>query len=580
MKIKEITSLTWKRFFLTLLIVIISIIIRLLFFKGLGRGTAYLTFYPAVMIAAVSGGLYSGFLSTIISAVFAYYSIQKGNLSPVEWMAMSVFLLSSVMISVISEAMRIANSRAKTAQEKAEFANKAKSAFLANMSHELRTPLNAILGYSQLMQRNTSLPDETQEYLKIINSSGEHLLRLINEVLESSKIEAGRVLLELTNFDLHGLIDGVEKMFKEKAVNKSLKFELQGVKDIPGYIIADETKFRIVLINLLGNSLKFTDKGHIIVRFSIVGPGESEKILRVEIEDTGLGISDDEKEKLFNYFVQTESGRKSQSGTGLGLAISQEYVKLMGGEIYVKSKIEEGSTFWFEIKIKEGDEKSLRKQQLSDQVKSLKHGQKIPRILVVEDTDASRKLMVKLLEATGFEVAEAINGKEALERFESWHPDLIWMDIRMPVMDGKEAAKLIKASPSGKDVLIIALSAHVFGEERKEIIEAGCDDFVGKPFRESEIFEMMKKHLSLEYIYEDSVDKNNLEVISKTLDLRKLNAAMLKELAEATENTDANKVHELSDKLWLDDPDASVILKYCANNFDYDTIKFAIENAK
>jgi signal transduction histidine kinase/CheY-like chemotaxis protein len=585
MKIREITPLTWRRLLITLTIITLAAALRLWPLSSLGTSVAWLTYYPAVMVAGIYGGLFSGLFATFLSCftvifLWSVFVVQPYINKPSDWLGLVFFTFTCTMISFVTEAMRRANVRANAAQEKAESANKAKSTFLANMSHELRTPLNAILGYSKLMQRYDSLPADIHEYLKIINQSGEHLLKLINEVLESSKIEAGQVVLEPVNFNIHAMVEDIEKMFMEKADNKALRFEITGLKEIPKYIFADETKFRIVLINLLGNALKFTDKGHIIVRFSVSSSGDRETKLLVEVEDTGPGISDDEKDKLFRYFIQTESGRNSQSGTGLGLAISQEYVKLMGGTISVISEKGAGSTFRFEIQIKEGSVKEIKNQYQVCRVKSLKPGQKIPRILVAEDTDENRNLLVTLLKVVGFEVAEAVNGKEAVDVFEALHPDLIFMDIRMPVIDGLEATRMIRASRSGENVCIIALSAHVLGEEREKIKESGLDDFIGKPYRETEIFDKLKEHLGLEYIYDENLtsEVKHIEESIKTMDLSKLDSLFLHELQAAAANTDALKIEELAARIRLQNPEIAAILHNCADNFDYETIKIALKS--
>lgn len=580
-----ITPLTWRRLAATLIIISAAAALRIWPLGSLGSTLAWLTFYPAVMVISIYGGLWSGliatFLACIISAKLWFLIVENPFIkSQADWIGMAVFILTSLMISSVTEAMRRANVRAKEAQEKAETANRAKSTFLANMSHELRTPLSAILGYSQLMKRNKELPEEIHEYINIINRSGEHLLSLINDVLETSKIEAGRIILEPVTFDLHNLIGEIEKMFREKAVMKELKFDITGINDVPKYIIADATKFRIVLINLLGNAFKFTDKGHIIVRFSTKSGPETKMFLKVDIEDTGSGISAAEIEKLFKYFVQTESGRKSQSGTGLGLAISREYVRMMGGDITVTSNEGTGSTFSFTFQFTWGNEKVIKKITGQRIVKRLKPGEKIPRILVAEDNDENRNLLARFLKITGFEVAEAVDGKEAVELFEKWKPDLIWMDIRLPVIDGKEATRIIRSKETGKRVKIIALSAHALGEERKEIIDSGCDGFVAKPFRETEIFETMKKHLNIDYIYaeKEEISENRSDSLSQIPDMSLLNPEFMSELEEAVSNTDAVKIERLAEKIQQEHPEISGFLKNCAGDFDYKTITVSLNN--
>jgi len=382
------------------------------------------------------------------------------------------------------------------AKERAESANRAKSSFLANMSHELRTPMSAILGYSQLMQRDTSLSSVQKEYLNTINRSGEHLLALINEVLELSKIEARQITLVEAIFDLHDLFHDLEVMFRVRTEAKGLQLKVTGIDEVPCYIVADENKLRQVLINLMGNAVKYTETGGITVRAAM-----EEVHLIVEVEDTGYGIAEDELDKVFQYFEQTESGRKSKTGTGLGLAISREYAHIMGGDITVTSTINKGSTFRFEVAIIDGKESYIKEKVKPRRVVGLKPGQETFRILVAEDTKDSRTLLTKLLETVGFQVREAANGKETLDIFYQWHPGLIWMDIRMPVMDGLEATRHIKKAPHPP--VIVALTAHALEEEKEEILSAGCNDFVRKPFREHDIFDTMAKHLNIQYIYEE-----------------------------------------------------------------------------
>ncbi len=555
--------------------------------KSLGSILVWLTYYPAVMVAAIYGGILGGIFAAFLSCftVISFWRLIVSSpfiTDNASWLGMAVFILNCVLISFIAEAMLRANARAKKMQETAEAASKAKSTFLANMSHELRTPLNAILGYSQLMQRNHDLSGETLEYLKIINRSGEHLLKLINEVLETSKIEAGRVLLDPINFNIHLMIEDIKKMFIEKTKIKNLLFEMIGVESLPKFVIADETKLRIILINILGNAVKFTEKGHITARFSIQKTPGDEFDLAVEIEDTGPGISVDEREQIFKYFVQTQSGLKNQSGTGLGLAISREYVKLMGGDISFDSKPGKGSTFKFFIKIIEGAGIDIKESSVIKRVKSLETGQKVPRVLVADDTEENRTLLVILLKTTGFDVREAVDGKQAVDIFESWHPDFIWMDIRMPVMNGKEATKLIKSTGAGKLVKIVALSAHVFEEERKEIFAAGCDDFVAKPYRENVIFEVMAKHLGLLYNYAEEITAYKEPDINsdKVLDLSQLDDKFLSELAEAANATDSQKITALAERLRLHEPALASSLQTLADNFDYEIIRIAAQHSK
>ncbi len=407
-----------------------------------------------------------------------------------------------------------ANATARQAQEKAEMANKAKSTFLANMSHELRTPLNAILGFSQLMGRDDNLTLEQQSNLDIIEHNGEHLLTLINNILELSKIEAGRITLQEEDFDLPQLLHTLEELFSLRAAEKNLQllFELNPLT--PHYLHADQNKLRQILINLLGNALKFTTEGGVTLRVRQLDslPLAESYRLQFEIEDTGPGIAPEEIGQLFQDFVQTESGRQSRQGTGLGLAISREFARLMGGDLTAQSIVNQGSLFKLEIAARPPRHETIAPQQNHTRrhIVALETDQSTYRLLIVEDVEANRQLLLKLFRPFGFELREATNGQEALETWMNWQPHLIWMDIRMPVMDGHEATRRIRdicqSRPEFLSPIIIALTASAFDEERAEILAEGCNDFIRKPFRETEIFDALTRHLGIRFVCaEDSL---------------------------------------------------------------------------
>lgn len=405
----------------------------------------------------------------------------------------------------------------------ADAASHAKSEFLANMSHELRTPLNAILGFTQLMSRDSNLSIEHQEHLKIINRAGEHLLTIINDILEMSKIEAGKTTLNNHSFNLQEFLELLYNFIKLRAESKDLELIFDYDSDLPAYIYADEGKLRQILLNLLGNAIKFTDKGRVNLQIKQscimknAGNNAVHKKLIFEISDTGFGISSEEIQLLFQSFKQTEIGRKSQQGTGLGLAISRKYVELMGGNIYVNSDLGVGSTFTFDVTIQESEASNVKIPLTRRKVMTLAANQPEYKILVAEDVFDSRLLLVNLLKEIGFSVCEAENGEEAINFWRNWQPDLIIMDIQMPITDGLTATKIIKNTSQGKKTKIVALTASTFEENRQNILAAGCDDFLSKPLQVKVLLEKISEHLGLNYVYEnenEKIESTNGEKIS------------------------------------------------------------------
>ena len=393
----------------------------------------------------------------------------------------------------------------KRYEQSLQQANRAKSVFLANMSHEIRTPMNAILGFSQLMLRDQDLTPRQCQYLGTINRSGEHLLALINDILEMSKIEAGRTTLNPSTFDLPVLLKDLEMMFRVRTDEKKLSFSVETIGDVPRYIVTDINKLRQVFINVLGNAVKFTEQGGIGVRVRADRDGAAGPRLRVEIEDTGPGISPDDQDKLFRHFEQTKTGQQAGTGTGLGLAISREFVRLMGGDITVSSQVGKGSVFVIHLPLKEGEAQAVQAKDKPRHVLGLRPGQATCRVLIADDIEDNRQLLAQLLAPVGFEIRLATNGAEAVREFEQWRPHLILMDFRMPVMDGHEAIRRIRAMPGGKDPKIIAVTASAMDENRQELMEIGADDFIGKPFREAELFQKIHAHVGVEYVYAEDV---------------------------------------------------------------------------
>ncbi|MBC8233099.1 response regulator [bacterium] len=476
----------------------------------------------------------------------------------------------------------------KKAKEEADEANRAKSVFLANMSHELRTPLNAILGFSQLMSRSQDISSEQRENLNIIRRSGEHLLTLINDVLTMSKIEAARTTLNENNFDLYRLLGELQEMFQLKADDKGLQFLFERVPEVPQYVRTDEVKLRQVLINLLNNAIKFTEEGKIVLRVhcSVDTQKQSEhpvqSTIHFSVEDTGPGIASDNLGTIFEPFIQIRTDQQSSEGTGLGLPISRQFVQMMGGELTVSSEFGKGSVFKFDVQISMVEAYDVEPEPPKQRVIALQPHQPHYRLLIVDDEQDSRQLLVKLLSPFGFEVREASNGQEAIELLEDWQPHLIWMDLRMPIMDGYEATKRIKATTKGKSTPIIAVTASSFEEEQDVVISAGCDDFLRKPYREEEIFDLMGKHLGLHYVYEDDAqDESDKKTPTLTVsDLSSLPSDLLTNLQEAVIKLDLEATNKIVEQIGESNKSLANALAGLVSDFRFDRLQALIEGVK
>ncbi len=482
------------------------------------------------------------------------------------------------------------------AKEAAEAANHAKSTFLANMSHEVRSPLNTVLGFADLLRRDAltgrhPLDQFQQENINVIYQSGEHLLTLINNVLDLSKIEAGVAVLTLTDFNLYQLLDELEGMFTLRAKDEGLSLQFECSPETPRFIRADVVKLRQVLINLLSNAVKFTEEGGVTVRVGLKSGREkpqemaaiSPLLHRVyfAVKDTGPGIAEGERAQLFELFHQTETGRASRKGTGLGLSISRQYVRLMGGEIQVSSKVGRGSCFEFDIEVEVVGGSDIKSKVDSWRVVGLAAGQPRYRVLIVDDNNSNRRLLLELLKPLGFELQEATNGQEAVEIWRAWQPHLIWMDMRMPVMDGYEATRRIKATGQGKETKVLALTASSFDDERAVVLEAGCDDFMTRPFRENEILVMMGRHLGVEYVYAEKEETAVSPLAPDNLlppeALAALPTALLTRLEAAAVRADMASLDALIEEVKEVDTAIAQHVRTLAHQFEYPQISSLVQ---
>ena len=452
----------------------------------------------------------------------------------------------------------------KSEKEAAEAANVAKSTFLANMSHELRTPLNAILGFAQLMTRDENLTQEQRENIATINRSG---------------APSGTHQRRPRHVE--------DRVRSPDAAHRQFRFPLPFERHrrdvyVPKYVRTDENKLRQVLMNLMSNAIKFTDQGGVSVRTDLREDDLQE--LLFEVEDTGQGITPEEIDALFEPFVQTQSGRQQAGGTGLGLPICRRYVELMGGRLSASSVPGQGSVFRFSVQIETATADEMRSTQQPRRVVGTAPGQPAYRILIAEDRDTNRLLLRKILSSLDFPLREASNGQEAIAVWEEWEPHLIFMDMRMPIVDGYEATKRIKATTRGQATVVIALTASAFENQRHMVLAEGCDDYIRKPFREHEIFEKLERHLGIQFIYDETSEARSVTgAIGRPLELSvdrlsTIPPEQLESLREATVRGDLEGMLVIINRIRETDIRSADVLAALASEFDYQTILSAIKS--
>ena len=504
------------------------------------------------------------------------------TLTLVERMEAEMFL-NSQKLKAANDQLNEANRQLLQAKAGAEAANRAKSAFLSTMSHEIRTPLNAILGYAQLMARDPELSEGAKANLAIIGRSGEHLLMLINDVLDMSKIEAGRIELNPVTFHLPKLLEDLAAMFRLRAESKALRFELRVEGEPASYVVADEGKLRQTLINLLGNAIKFTKSGGITLRAAMEARSGGQLWLDARVEDTGLGISEGDQATLFEPFHQAKGALNTQDGTGLGLAISRKYAHLMGGELSVTSRLGEGSSFRLEVPVERGDGAVAVRLTAPRRVAGIQAGTQAPAVLVVDDQHENRDWLMKLLESIGFAVRGAADGEAALREWEAWRPQVVLMDVHMPVMNGLEAARRIKSDPRGKDTAVIVLTASALDDDRRSVSECGADGFLSKPCRESELLEKIGRLSGVAYDYVAPEDEayapgNRMALAADCL--QRMPADLVLQLREATLEGNKRRLDQLLRHVKAREPGrAAQELQNLADKYEYDVLTRLVEEA-
>ncbi|MBD3307176.1 response regulator [candidate division KSB3 bacterium] len=382
------------------------------------------------------------------------------------------------------------------AKDAADVANRAKTEFLANMSHEIRTPLNGILGYAQTLKRDKDLPPAHRQGLEVIERCGNHLLTLINDILDLSKIEAQRMEIYASDFRLPDFLHDLVKISRIRVQETQVTFRYEPAPDLPQTVHGDKKHLGQVILNLLSNAVKFTDQGYVTLR---VSRSESPDSLRFEVEDTGIGIPEHELEDVFSPFVQISKHTRNVDGTGLGLAISRKLLYLMGSDLHIESTVGKGSRFWFDISLPESSVDLPRSTLETSHILGFQERPK--KILIIDDIWEDRVVLVSLLSSLGFTIMEATDGYDGLQKTAEFEPDLIVMDWIMPIMNGQETLKHIRRMSTLKHIPVLVVSASVLPQTRQECLSAGCQEFLPKPVHIERFLDALQRYLGLTWIY-------------------------------------------------------------------------------
>ncbi|MEH2297614.1 MAG: ATP-binding protein [Nostoc sp.] len=494
--------------------------------------------------------------------------------------------INRVLSTEIVERKRI-EKQLRFAEEVAQNSSQAKSEFLANMSHELRTPLNGILGFTQILQRTESLTEKGRKGVGIIYQCGSHLLTLINDVLDLSKIEARKLELHPVDFYLPAFIDSVTEICRIRAEQKVIAFHVELDPDLPTGIHADEKRLRQVLINLLGNAIKFTNQGNVTFKVQVIGQesnanGQINYKIRFQVIDTGTGISPEQAEKIFQPFEQVGNQKQQSEGTGLGLAISQKIVLLIGGQIQVESEFGKGSTFWFEAKLPESKDWA-KVSRVVEQGTIIGYQGQRRTILIADDRWENRSVIVNLLEPVGFTVVEASQGEEGWEQALAHKPDLIITDLVMPILDGFELINRLRESEQFKEIAIIASSASVFAIDQHKSIDVGADVFLPKPVEAETLLEMLRQFLQLEWIFDGKVDaikKTYTGSLDQPNEMISPAKEVLQQLLELAQDGDIQSILEITQQLSVADEQLSIFAQQIvqlASNFQLKRLETFIQ---